>query len=393
MAQRKPKDCPLFLHRNGQWCRKVRGRFVYFGTDLAKALERWADEKDALLAGRKPKRHDSRPTLSELANVFVAERERKVSAGELASRSVADDIRTLERLIRIVGRDCQLADLEPLDWASVRDKLADPTERKAEIRGGLKGQSVERRSALTVAGDVRRIKTFVRWAIDSELIPSVRFGRSFSPASARLLRKERLEKGPRLLEAAQIWAILEHATPHLRPLIFLGINGALGVSDLAEWRLDQLPSLEGSKEVWIDLPRRKTWTPRRFVLWPETVDEIRAYLGFRKARESTAELLFLTRTRQPWLREVKGTRRDAAGHGFIAARKKAGFERGSFYDLRRTFRTVADEALDDRACDVVMGHTARSSDMGARYTQAVSDDRIRRVCEHVRAWFLAGRPK
>lgn len=46
-ATKKPKnEGPLYLHQNGQWAKKVRGKRLYFGTDKNAALKKWADEKD-----------------------------------------------------------------------------------------------------------------------------------------------------------------------------------------------------------------------------------------------------------------------------------------------------------------------------------------------------------
>jgi hypothetical protein len=50
--------------------------------------------------------------------------------------------------------------------------------------------------------------------------------------------------------------------------------------------------------------------------------------------------------------------------------------------LRHTFRTIADETLDAPAIDYVMGHTR--DDVASRYRERISDDRLRRVVEHVR---------
>ena len=50
---KKPKkDWPLFPHNNGQWAKKVLQKIHFFGVwaDPQKALERWLDEKDDLLA-------------------------------------------------------------------------------------------------------------------------------------------------------------------------------------------------------------------------------------------------------------------------------------------------------------------------------------------------------
>jgi len=53
---KKPRaDFPLFLHKNGQWCKKVRGKLLYFGVDPVEAERRWDTQKVDLPAGRKPR--------------------------------------------------------------------------------------------------------------------------------------------------------------------------------------------------------------------------------------------------------------------------------------------------------------------------------------------------
>ena len=64
---KKPKDSPLFAHNNGQWAKKVRKKIHFFGVwaDHQKALERWLDQKDDLLAGRVPRCRVRRPDAAE----------------------------------------------------------------------------------------------------------------------------------------------------------------------------------------------------------------------------------------------------------------------------------------------------------------------------------------
>src|SRR4029453_4389196 len=45
-------DFPLFLHRTGQWAKKVHGKMHYFGNDSDTALDRWLAEKDIVFADR-----------------------------------------------------------------------------------------------------------------------------------------------------------------------------------------------------------------------------------------------------------------------------------------------------------------------------------------------------
>ncbi len=82
MATRKSKLL-LCLHRSGQWDKKVRGKTYYFGSDKDSALQRWAEEKDRLLAGLPIARYSDSPTLQELGNVFIANCRNRVASGML----------------------------------------------------------------------------------------------------------------------------------------------------------------------------------------------------------------------------------------------------------------------------------------------------------------------
>lgn len=60
-ARQKPRpDFPLTPHPTGRWCKNVQGKLHYFGriekdAKGEAALELWLDQKDDLLAGRKPR--------------------------------------------------------------------------------------------------------------------------------------------------------------------------------------------------------------------------------------------------------------------------------------------------------------------------------------------------
>jgi integrase len=57
-----------------------------------------------------------------------------------------------------------------------------------------------------------------------------------------------------------------------------------------------------------------------------------------------------------------------------------------FYTLRHTFRTVADESKDQPAVDFIMGHEVPH--MSAVYRETISEERLRDVVNHVRAWLF-----
>lgn len=61
---------------------------------------------------------------------------------------------------------------------------------------------------------------------------------------------------------------------------------------------------------------------------------------------------------------------------FTFASKTASVTGYSFYDLRRSFQTIAERCRDIIAVKAIMGHAPRESDMSARYRQGVEDPRL-----------------
>lgn len=81
-------EFPLFAHAYGQWAKMVRQKIRFFGVwaDPEKALERWLDEKDDLLAGRVPRacQKDDVWTLRDLVNRFLTTKTMLRDNGELS---------------------------------------------------------------------------------------------------------------------------------------------------------------------------------------------------------------------------------------------------------------------------------------------------------------------
>ena len=53
--QRKTRSdkFPLILHKTGQYCKKIRGKFYYFGSDREKALQRYFAQATYLYTGKR----------------------------------------------------------------------------------------------------------------------------------------------------------------------------------------------------------------------------------------------------------------------------------------------------------------------------------------------------
>lgn len=151
---------------------------------------------------------------------------------------------------------------------------------------------------------------------------------------------------------------------------------------------------------WIDFPRPKTGVPRRIPLWPETAVALAEAMPARPDPKSKADdgLAFLTRFGRPFVRnsvpQKDGADRsrftpiDSVGAEFAKLLRGQEITRAGvgFYNLRRTFETIAGEAKDQTAVDAIMGHADES--MAAVYRQGISDARLRAVVDHVRSWLF-----
>ena len=139
----KAKDrFPLWLHPCGLWCKKIKGRHCYFGSDKDAALKWYVAEREDLEAGRKPRRADDTLTVADLVDAFLNERRRVGRLRELTCERGPCTTR-VGRWWRSSGPGTA-ADLRPEDFADLR------AERR--LQAGGPGTSSPR-SAL-VARDV-----------------------------------------------------------------------------------------------------------------------------------------------------------------------------------------------------------------------------------------------
>jgi integrase len=184
-----------------------------------------------------------------------------------------------------------------------------------------------------------------------------------------------------MFSAEELRVVLEHATPEVKAMVLLGANGGLGNMDVALLPISAL-DLDGG---WLDYPRGKTAVNRRIPLWPETCQAIRDVLARRPdpATPEDAELVFLNGNRRGY---AAGGYSDRVQRELKKVTEAAAVVGRTFYDLRRTFETIAGETRDQVAVDAVMGHAPKHGDMAAVYRQRVSDDRLRAVVDFVHTW-------
>src|SRR5262249_51199992 len=144
---------------------------------------------------------------------------------------------------------------------------------------------------------------------------------------------------------------------------------------------------------WLDYPRPKTGVPRRIPLWPETVAAVRTAIETRRQAKDAdgADLIFVGARGRSYIATTGG---DRVAHKVRQICDAAGVTGRVFYDLRRTFQTVADNLSRDRdGVRAIMGHAPASGDMSALYRQNFDDARLRSITDAVHGWLYAGPKK
>lgn len=370
-------EYPLFPHSNGSWAKKIRGTLHYFGSwkvdspdrGADAALEKYLRDRDDLHAGRTPRAEPTAVTVKDAANAFLNHKADKRDAGELSVRTWAKYKEVADLVVSHFGRTRLVADLRTDDFAALKNAM---TKRWGPLR---------------VADFIQHVRSVFKHAFDAELIDRpVRFGPGFDRPSQKTLRLHRAKQGPKLFAAAELRQLIDAASPPLKAMILLATNAGYGNADCAMLPVDAL-DLDGAV---LDFARPKTGVARRCPLWPETVDALREVLADRpKPRDGHDDLVFLTVRGTPWVSVREKDRTDLIAVHFAALVKKIGMngKKGrSFYVIRHTHRTVADETRDQAACDRIMGHYDPT--MAGIYREIISDARLKAVTDHVREWLF-----
>jgi integrase len=366
-------EFPLTAHPAGYWCKKIRGKLHYFGpwSDPDGALAKYLEQKDGLHAGRTPRPDPGSLTVKGLANEFLNAKHALVDAGELSPLTWRDYREVCDLVVAQFGRGRLVADLGPDDFAALRNQVA---KRWGPVRLGTKL--------------IAYTRCLFKHGLDAGLITTpVLFGPGFKRPSKKVLRLHRAQQGAKLFTREEIHKLLDAAaSPQLKAMILLGINGGFGNADCGRLPLSALDLDNG----FVTYPRPKTGIPRRCALWPETVQALKDALAARPEPKDPAnsQLVFVTKYGQSW---HKATRENPLSDELAKLLRKLGINgrKGlGFYTLRHTFRTVADEAKDQPAADYIMGHEVPH--MSSVYRETISDERLRAVAEHVRAWLFGG---
>ncbi|MEO9591372.1 tyrosine-type recombinase/integrase [Rhodopirellula bahusiensis] len=368
------KDFPLFAHSAGQWAKKVRGKLHYFGVwaDPVAAEKEWERTKLALLEGRDPDVELAGVSVGWLCNVFMDSKKLKHEQGELAKGTVDEYHGMVKAVAAFFGKGRRLDSLRPGDFERYRNSLPSTW------------------SPTTTNNHLRLVRVLFKYANDIEATErDIRYKLGLKAVGKPLVRKHQAKQHAKEFTVEEVWALFNAATQPMRSFILLGLNAAYGTADIGRLRIDQIDFANN----WLGEPRGKTGIARGCWLWPETVAELRVAIEQKPftTLERLEPLAFLTKRRQPWSVDGSTSRPLTQAFGKLKEAAKINKTHVGHYSLRHTFATVASGARDPEAVDFVMGH--KDASMRANYREGIDQERVKAVCQHVRQWFLEGKPK
>jgi len=346
---------PLTLHPTGQYCKKIKGKLHYFGTDRTKALHCYLEDANFLHTGRGQTHRVQKETvtLKALCNLYLEHQDARVKVGELSIRHNLDQTTCLRILVRILGQHCSVDEISALDLQNYKKKLQ-------------KRYGSPHRTNLSIAV----MKAMFHWAKKNEVLS--RIPNIDAVSKVKVLRKERPT-----FTVEQTKKLLDKASPQMYAMILLGLNCGFGGTDCSGLLWEHV----NFKRSRICYPRGKTGVLRNLPLWQETVEAL-------KALPNCEQRIFNTPTGKAWVRmiktvgkddNIKYTKNDSVGKEFSKLLKKAGIktEKGvGFYTLRRTAATLAARSGDPFAVQRLLGHADLK--MATTYVQDVSEqtDRV-----------------
>jgi len=240
---------PLTLHKTGQYCKKIKGKIYYFGTNRKDALNRYLEQAAYLHIGKVPRSKNPGQTLSikTLCNLYLDHQESRSIIGEIKLRHLYDQTSLLRDFVKFVGSNRVVSDISTVDLQNYRKKL---------IKSG--------KSPNTINNRIATVKAMYNWAVDNEII-------DHSPR-LRAVKKITPQKGEKpTFTIDQIQALLENANIQMKAMIWLGLNCGFGCTDCAELKWKNIDLKSGR----VLFPRGKTGIERNLPLWPETVQALK----------------------------------------------------------------------------------------------------------------------
>jgi len=355
---------PLTLHPTGQYCKKIKGKIHYFGSNKQKALQKYLDQATWLHGTQEDvqKIKDENMTLKQLCDMYLRYQHSKLQASNFTANHYNEQIGSLKKLMAFLGQNIEINKISTLDLQNYKRKI-----QKSHV-------SISRLNL-----HISIMKAIFHWARKNDILTNI-------PNIDAVSRGKIVHHEKFTFDAEQINKLLSAADVKMRAMIWLGLNCGFGCTDCSELKWTDLDIVNAR----VKLPRRKTGISRDLPLWPETIEAIEKV-------PKTGKLVFYTSRSNPYIHTIskpdgkgkeKYTTLNTVTTKFSRLIKKSGLDvpKGTgFYTLRRTAATIAARSGDPFAVQRLLGHA--DLQMATRYVQDVSEQ-TDRVIENSRKYLI-----
>jgi len=357
---------PLTLHPTGQYCKKVKGKMYYFGSDKKQALERYMYQA-AYLHGCQNNLQQQKPTsdnmtLKQLCDMYLKYQYSKLQANDLTASHHNEQIGSLNKLMAFLGQNIDINNISTLDLQNYKRRI-----QKSHV------------SVCRLNLHISIMKALFHWARKNDVL--VNIPNIDAVSRGKIVHQEKFTFDPE-----QINKLLSAADVKMGAMIWLGLNCGFGCTDCSELKWSDLDLLSAR----VKLARKKTGILRDLPLWPETVESLEKI-------PRAGKLVFYTSRGNPYIQTL--LKPDGNGNGkyttlntittkFSRLIRKSGLDvpKGTgFYSLRRTAATIAARSGDPFAVQRLLGHA--DLQMATRYVQNVSAQ-TDRVIEKSRMYLI-----
>ena len=357
---------PLTLHRTGQYCKKIKGKIYYFGSDKQQALQRYLDQATYLHGCQSPTPIGGKGNmaLKELCDLYLNYQYSKVMSGSLTPKHYNDQISSLGKLVSFLGQGREIDTISTLDLQNYKRKLQNTFC-----------------SAHRLNLHLSIMKAMFHWARKNDIAETI-------PNIDAISRSKVIHQKKFTFTSQQIKKLVLFADVQMRAMIWLGLNCGFGCTDCGQLKWKDL-DIDGKR---VNLPRNKTGVSRNLPLWPETVQALNEV-------PRSGPLVFYSTQGHPWIGTLTKMKEDGTHKytpvnritsKFSTLMKKLRIQapKGTgFYSLRRTAATIAARSGDPFAVQRLLGHVDLT--MATRYVQDVSAQ-TDRVIENSRMYVLKG---
>ncbi|MHC4175687.1 MAG: tyrosine-type recombinase/integrase [Planctomycetota bacterium] len=241
--KRRSDKFPLTLHPTGQYCKKIKGKIRYFGTDKKKALEKYLAQSTYLHGAQSllQKASNGKMTLKQLCGLYLQYQHSRVLADNLTPKHYSDQIRSLNRLMSFLGQGCKIESISTLDLQNYKRKL----------------QNAYASDRLNL--NISDMKAMFHWARRNDVLETI-------PNIDAISKGRVVHKKMYTFNSEQVKKLVSAANVKMRAMIWLGLNCSFGCTDCGKLKWKDLDLKKGR----VRLPRNKTGTPRDFPLWTRT---------------------------------------------------------------------------------------------------------------------------